>query len=57
MWQEVGGLQRSLTDNPFLVLYQLGLHHSGKLLQSLYHLKRQESRRRRSGQPLLQALS
>lgn len=43
VWQEVRGVQRSLTDNPFLVLYQLGLHHSGKLLQSLYHLKRDKS--------------
>lgn len=29
-----------LTDNLFLVFYQLGLHHSGKLLQSLYCLWR-----------------
>lgn len=41
--REGRGLQSSLTDNPFLVFHQLGLHHGGKLIQSLHCLKRQES--------------
>lgn len=43
MGRKVRGLQGSLTDDPFLVFHQLGLHYSGKLLQSLHCLKRQES--------------
>lgn len=37
-------LQSSLTDNPFLVLHQLGFHYGGKLIQSLHCLKRQGHR-------------
>lgn len=33
---EVGTRLCSLTDDILLVLYQLGLHHGGKLLQSLH---------------------
>lgn len=48
------GLQSSLTDDPFLVLYQLGLHDSGKLFQSLHCLKRQEAQSSEVvGSPLL----
>lgn len=36
----VGTRSRSLTDDILLVLYQLGLHHGGKLLQSLHCLRR-----------------
>lgn len=36
----VGTRLCSLTDDILLVLYQLGLHHGGKLLQSLHRLRR-----------------
>lgn len=55
--QEVKGLLSSLTDNAFLVLHQFGLHHGGKLLQSLHGLKRQDPRcSGQAGSPLPRAL-
>lgn len=54
-WGGVVGEWGSLTDDPLLVFYQLGLYHAGELLQGLHCLHR-EGWRQRSRGPAASAL-